>query len=307
MGSEERPCPRAHGCSVGSAVRSVVRRARVVARRMVMPAALALPGIAPALGAQDAVLLRIRPRVGDTLVVSVEQQVYLVGRTRRGGADTTMRMRTATALWSRILVRGFDGEATFITAITDSVSVGAIGSAERVSPDAIMRALEGRRLRMRVTPLGAATLLDAPRDLAAELRGVLSQMPATLPAAAIRVGESWSEAMRIPVSGRDSGGALVRATYRLDSLRASGALAFISMRGTIGRSADVSALPDGTRMSSAGTILGWLVLDRRRGWWLDAITRIALRSTITPPPERSGEPMRLETRIAQRMRVLPER
>jgi hypothetical protein len=257
------------------------------------------------LAAQSAtgVVLRIRPRVGDTLYTRLDQQVEMTASSSQGGIDTSMTVRTTMLLLSRIIVQGSDDAGTTVIAVTDSVAISATGARATMPPDSYRRALQGQRVRMRITPQGSASLLESEVGLNPDLQAVISQIPATLPDGPIELGGSWSQTMVIPLGGaRSANGATLHATYRLDSLSANGGIAYISMRGTLSNDSTKLDPVRRVRLASSGNIQGLMLVDRRRGWWTDTRATITVSSTYSPlSPSRA--PTRVLTRITQRMRT----
>jgi hypothetical protein len=222
-----------------------------------------------------------------------------------------MTVRTSMLLLSRILVQGRDDVGTHVIAVTDSVAITATGSRAAVPPESYRRQLQGQRVRMVITPQGSASLVDNQSALNADLQSVISQIPATLPERAMAVGESWKQSMTIPLmggrsSGRNSGnaagGATLHATYRLDSISRGGAIAFISMRGTLSHDTAKVDPVRRVRLTSSGNIEGLMLVDRTRGWWTDTRATITVTS-IYSPLYGSGPPTRVLTRITQHMRT----
>jgi hypothetical protein len=64
---------------------------------------------------------------------------------------------------------------------------------------------------------------------------------------------------------------------------------------------------DGARLASRGSVTGAFVLDRARGWWADSRVTITLGSTVTPPPGSAAPPVKVQTRITQRVRLVERR
>jgi hypothetical protein len=95
----------------------------------------------------------------------------------------------------------------------------------------------------------------------------------------------------------------LQATFRLDSLTKAGKVAWISMEGTLRRDGSGHELPVGTRVVTAGTIRGQLVVDRIRAWITDARTVIEVESELSQGPGMPGAPMLLNIRVTQRVRV----
>ncbi|HEX5436265.1 MAG TPA: DUF6263 family protein [Gemmatimonadaceae bacterium] len=256
--------------------------------------------------ARGAVTLRINPRVGDTLYTRFDQQVDMTGSTRLGNTDTTVVMHTSMLLLSRVLVQEADNGGTTVLTITDSVALASRGGRDEDMPSpAAQLAMQGQRLRLRITPEGSATILDTPDALAPDLQAVISQMPATLPDTPVRVGGSWSQVMAIPIPGEltEKDAATLHTTYHLDSLSRDGSIAYISMRGTLSRDSSAAPLPHGVKLTSTGSITGNLRMDRQRGWWTRSTAIIGVRSTLTPPAGRHAQPVHFEMTITQHMRA----
>lgn len=259
-------------------------------------------------GAAQAVNLRIRPRVGDTLRTRFEQQMEITGVTKHHNADTTMTRRSWMLMLSRVVVQVSDNDGVTVVALIDSVDATAQGGRPSISPDSMRHVLQGRRTRMRFTPQGSATMVDAAPGVPADLQSIASQMPATLPAQAVSVGDTWSEDMAIPVAGTGAGtgtasSSSVHTVYRLDSLSRDQGRAYISMRGTYTRDA-APPEPAGLREVSTGTITGSLVMDRKRGWWMDSRAAIVSKSTVLPRTPGSAPPVYVQMHITTRLRVV---
>src|SRR4051812_48857981 len=70
------------------------------------------------------VLLQIRPHVGDTIALSVEQRLELTG----GTGEATRRMTTVTQVFSRAIVTRSTSRGSDVTAITDSIRTATFTS-----------------------------------------------------------------------------------------------------------------------------------------------------------------------------------
>lgn len=300
------------------------RREGAVHGMAAVAAALSL-AILPLQGQQSrTVMLRINPRAGDTLYTRFEQTVEMSGRSLTADSDTAMTMKSSMLLLSHILVNASDARGATVTAVTDSVSLATWRMGRPMPSESARRSMQGKTIQLRIAPDGSATVLQAPDELASDVRAAVSAMPSTLPDHPIAVGDSWKEATDIPMSastggskvggGRQERAATLSATYRLDSLSADGNMAYISVRGTVKRDSTAAPLPRGLRVSSTGSITGAMRVDRRRGWWADSHAIITLESTLTPTrtsAERQGggaetsrhltSPMHVRTRIEQRM------
>lgn len=280
--------------------------------------------------ARDGVWLIVRPRVGDTLRLQLEQTIEISGRRitasqRQGPAvidgsrkkpsspapdygprrDRAATRVTRLQLFAHSLVEASTLQVTTLLATTDSMAMSA-GSAQEASAPLTMMPLpaDGRQVRVRVTPDGTMRVSDPPPG-AMELGSTLASMPGMLPNAPVQVGESWERDIvlpSVPLSGYRADG-VVRARFRLDSLTRGGRDAWISMEGTLQRDGAGRELPAGTRVITAGTMRGSLVVDRVRAWIVDARTTMDVQSEVTPGPAGPATPMLLDMHIVQRVRV----
>lgn len=277
----------------------------------------------------DAMLLIVRPRVGDTLRLQMEQTIEMSGRQAntptRTGPDVVDRPRslpsprgpdygprreraslriTRLLLFAHSVVEASDMSATTLLATTDSMALWAGSGSEVGQPQSMPLPLEGRQVRVRVTPDGAMRVNDPP-PAAMELGATLASLPGMLPEGTVRVGDRWERDIMLPslpVSGFRADGVL-RAQFRLDSVTHAGRNAWISMLGTLRRDGAARELPAGTRVVTAGTIRGTMVVDRVRAWITDARTVIDVQSEVSPGPAGAATPMLLDIRIQQRVRV----
>jgi hypothetical protein len=218
---------------------------------------------------------------------------------RRAAAPARRSTMESTALL-RNIVEGSDSAATTLLILVDSVTLA--GSGIPVPSESDRRRLQGRALRVRVTPHGRMTLLDdaAESTLAA---ATLAGTPAVLPAAPVTVGESWQREIVIPLAEGGRGALRVDALFTLDSVPRGGELAYVSMRGVVLRDT-TPELPPGVHRVMSGTVKGWLAVDRRRAWISDSWTLIAVRSLVTNAGAPERPPLRIDVKVTQRMRVV---
>src|SRR5688500_1253079 len=93
---------------------------RVLVRRLTAVAVIA--SIVP-VAHEQSVLLQIKPKVGDTLRLRIEQEMEISGVGKVRDADTTITMRSSMLMLSRSIVVESDNEGTIVRSITDSVAV----------------------------------------------------------------------------------------------------------------------------------------------------------------------------------------
>ena len=249
----------------------------------------------PARAAAQGVSLELRPRVGDTLTVRMDQEVEMVGTTRVASGDSVVRVTNGMYVVSRAVVERSDGTGTTMLAMTDSVSLTSSNAPARALEEA-RQALVGQKVRVRVAPDGATELLgdDVGRE---DLRDLFAQMPATLPREKVAVGDRWTRAMPLPPPG-----GTVKAVFRLDSLSRGGEVAWVSISGAITRDS-VPEPRSGARVNMTGRVVGTLTVDRARGWLTASRTTIVVNSTMSPPAGAKGPPMRFRMRVTQSMRT----
>jgi hypothetical protein len=278
----------------------------LVATRFALSVAVSLvcsAAVAVAAHAQT-VALRIEPPVGETVRMRLDQRVEMSGTTRMRDADSTATVVTTLLLISRTFVERRDRDASILLASTDSVVASSTGADSQVVAAEMRRALQGKRVRLRIAPDGATELVGGDVAGNAELNALFSQMPATLPDTPVAVGQSWSRVMVAPVgTGHTPGGGKLQATFKLDSLSRNGDLAYVSLVGTLSRPPSTK---DGwATLTLSGSMTGSLVVDRRLRWISDARMTYAVRSTVTPTSASTAAAMRFRMKVTQWVRVIP--
>lgn len=267
---------------------------------------LAPPLAAQAAPAAGAIFLQIRPRTGDTLRVRLDQTVEMAGTVRgRDSATSTTTESSTLVVLSRLHVESADQDGVTIVAETDSVRLTSPPSSASGAMLAWAQAVQGRRVRFRVATDGSTSPAGDPEGRAGPTGPIVAQMPATLPRKAIAPGTSWSSALEVPVTGGIGPKAMatLTATFRFDSLSRSGELAYISIRGRLSRASPEVKEGVASVVETAGTVTGYLLVDRRRGWITDARTSLSVRSLVAPSV-RGKPPMRVQVTITQWMRVM---
>jgi len=256
----------------------------------------------------QAVLLQIRPHIGDTLRMHLTQSVEMTGTTHDRGKDSTSSMTTSIEVFTRAIAEQWTSGGTLMQTITDSVQTRPTSQAS--IDDLRRRALQSKRVWLRVSPDGAMEVVH-DSDPSSELREIFGGMPAMLARQPVKVGDKWSREMQIPLSGDPGGLGLVKATFRLDSLGRNGDIAYVSLRGTMARVAAADAPLPVARYTTSGTLTGTIQIDRRLGWITDSRSSIIVRSTIASAPARKGEPqrspMQVRTKITQWIRAMRAR
>ena len=253
------------------------------------------------LGAQP-VLLQIRPRIGDTLTVSMKQKVEMTGTPAgcvaakgqsraESCSGQTRTMTSVMEVFSRAIIqKGWRGGTT-VLALTDSVRTSTSPGIGRSAKPVRVRGRDSA-FELRVSTDGGAEVVS--ENASEELRAMFGQMPATLSRMPVSVGDTWTRQMRLPIAGKAGQFGLVRATFELDSLGRNGDMAYISMRGTLTHDEK-----DTSDSDLGGSITGSIQLDRRLAWITE--TRAVIDVTSVVNPTTGGGPMRVRTKITQHL------
>ena len=268
-------------------------------------ALMILSGAVPAASGQG-VLLQIKPRVGDTIPMRLDQESEMTGVRRTGSGEASAMVLTTMTMFSRAIVEGNSGDAITVLAVTDSVLVSTTDDRTRGETLQQQAQMRGQQMRFRVLPDGSVTMLQAdgaPREVAQ----VVALMPATFPKTPIPVGQTWTREMSLPV-GTQLGAqvsARVQVKFRLDSVTKNGRLACVSMRGDM-RPAIGPGAASGAVLEK-GLVSGTMLMDRRRGWLKESWFNIAVSSTLKPAASTNDQPIRMQMRITQHMRTVERR
>ena len=256
--------------------------------------------VLPASATAQRYQLRIAPVPGDTLRMQLEQQTEVRGEERPESPARSMKARLS--IYSHAIVTGRANGATTLVAHTDSVVMDSDDEHARNLEEQARRLAGAEPVWLRLAADGTVRLLDDAGNLASDVSGSVSLIPAALPPGALAIGETWMRSMPVPV-GPSADVGTVRATFRLDSVSAGGRIAYISVRGDLARGAMPAAGPRGTMMKVAGSVAGHLNLDRVRGWIADSRFVVTMHSIVEPPASSGISPIRFRTVVTQRMRL----
>lgn len=257
----------------------------------------------------QSVLLQIRPRVGDTLHLRLDQQTEMTGVRR--GSESPVTMTTTMRVYSRAIVEKSAPSATYVRAVTDSVRLTSSDERSLNLSDEARRSLEGRAMTLRISPDGTVSLADTSGDVSRDVAEAVSLMPAAFPHGPVEVGYTWSREMPLPgngqvVAGNTSAAAWLHTKFRLDSVSRRGTYAYISVRG------EMNPDPDADRATAVGPVLekgsisGTMVVDRARGWLTESQFTVIAHSIVRVPGSEDTV-MRFETRVTQRMKTTEKR
>ncbi len=226
----------------------------------------------------------------------VEHDVDEQGTITMASGDSTVRVSTRTTVVLRSKVEAVDSLGAEITSQVESVTVRATGGREesRRARIASGMALQGRTLRMKLAPDGELQLLEDPAlqgaGTVATLTALVDRVPAALPVLPVREHEKWTRHMVLAGAPGDG----IEAQFTLDSLTRHGDFAWVSVKGVM-RDAGADA---------GASVVGWVLLDRRRGW----ITRSRMVMTMRAVTGAQGSlpPMRFVMRVEQRVGEVQE-
>jgi len=268
------------------------------ARRLSVAAALAVAVSAPV--AAQGVTLRIKPHVGDTLRMRLDQESEISGVRKTTNGESSAMVLTTMKMFSRAIIESNTDRGTVVLAVTDSVLLPTTDEHSRGAASIAEAQMRGQRARFRVTPDGTVGTVD-DGDATREVAQVVSLMPATFPKSAIKVGESWIREMALP-AGLQLGAQLsgkLHVTFRLDSVTHAGDWAYVSMRGEM-QPATGPGSASGAVLER-GMVNGTMLVDRKRGWLTESWFNIVVNSLQTFNPAKGILSMRLQTRITQHM------
>ena len=246
------------------------------------------------------VVLQIKPRVGDTLWMRLDQQSELSGVKRTSNGESTALVTATMRMFSRAIVEGVVEKNTMVLAITDSVQLTSTDERARMGILQAEAQMRGQRVRFRVSPDGTVGMTER-EGVSRDVAQVVSLMPAAFPKGPINVGESWVREMAIPGStqlGTRLSGKL-HVTFRFDSLTHSGEWAFVSMRGELQPYLGYAQTPSSD--SEKGTVNGTMLVDQKRGWLTESWFTILMTSVVSQPLATGGATMHMQMRITQHM------
>ena len=260
---------------------------------------------APAASAQS-VMLQIKPHVGDTIRMRLDQESEMTGVRRTRSGEASAMVLTTMKMFSRAIVEGATGDGIEVLAVTDSVLLTTTDDRSRGMTRQLQSQMRGQQLKFHVLPDGSVSMMQAdgaPREVAQ----VVSLMPATFPKMPIAVGETWTREMSLPV-GTQLGAQLsarLQVKFRLDSVAAKSRLAYISMHGDM-RPAVGPGSASGAVLEK-GLVSGTMLLDQKRGWLKESWFNIVVSSSLKPAPATNAQPIRMQMRITQHMHTVGRR
>jgi hypothetical protein len=269
--------------------------------------ALGLVLFAGARASSQAVTLQIKPHVGDTLRMRLDQESEMTGLRRTAAGEASAMVMSSMRMFSRAIVEASAEKGTTLLAVTDSVLLATSDEHARRAAQIAEMQMRGQRVRFRVSPDGTVGINPSGDGAPREIAQVVSLMPAAFPKGAVSVGESWIREMPLP-TGAQFGAQLsgkLHVTFRFDSLTHSGEWAFVSMRGEM-QPATGPGAASGTVLEK-GLVNGTMLVDQKRGWLTESWFSIIVSSMTTPPAATGYLSMHMQMRITQHMRTADRR
>jgi hypothetical protein len=245
-------------------------------------------------------VLQVRPKVGDTLRVTIDQTVAVSGRGRSSGDSAAVR--TSYRVVVSEVVQSADSRGAELIAVLDTVNRTLVPPRDSTPP--IGRANQGAKLRLRMTPDGASQVTRGIEQLDPDVREIFSAMPGILPANPVIIGQSWVRTLPLPAdSASGLAGGRLQATLHLDSLSAGGTLAWVSLTGLLQVPERPAHPATGTATVESGSMNGVFVLDRQRGVLAESRVILHLESVVAMPA--GSPPLQMSVRVTQTMRTSP--
>ena len=268
-------------------------------------ALIILSGSVRAVSAQT-VMLQIKPQVGDTIRMRLDQESEMTGVRRTPTGEASAMVLTTMKMFSRAIVEGAAGDGIEVLAVTDSVLLTTTDDRTRAATQQLQSQMRGQQMKFHVLPDGSVSMMQAdgaPREVAQ----VVSLMPATFPKSPIAIGETWTREMSLPV-GPQLGAQLsarLQVKFRLDSVARKGRVAYVSMHGDM-RPAIGPGSASGAVLEK-GLVSGTMLLDQKRGWLKESWFNIVVSSSLKPTTTADAQPIRMQMRITQHMHTVDRR
>jgi hypothetical protein len=266
-----------------------------------------LTPIAPRFVAAQMVTLQVKPHLGDTLRMRLDQESEMTGVRRTSTGEASAMVINSMKMFSRAIVEGSTIDGTVLLAVTDSLILSTSDEHSRAATMQAAEQMRGQRLRFRVAPDGTVSMAESSDGASREVAQVVSLMPAAFPKGPIKVGESWIREMPLP-GGSQLGAQLpgkLHVTFRLDSLTHNHEWAFVSMRGEV-QPATGPGAAFGTTLEK-GLVNGTMLVDQRRGWLTESWFSIVVNSTMNAPAVSGILSMHMQMRITQHMHTMDRR
>lgn len=242
------------------------------------------------------VRLEIRPHVGDTIHMHLDQEIEVSG-TSPDATEAPRAMTGSTHVRTRAIPILRLASGTRVLALTDSMEITPIGGKRVAAPRS---ALAGARVTLIVGHNGGMRVMDTGEH-DGETTPFFPPAAPMLPDGPVNVRGRWTRTLELPIGTGGGELARVQANFRLDSLSGNGDIAYISMTGTLNRIGGSGGRSRSQR--STGTLAGVMQLDRRLGWITDTQLVLNVQTVITSG-EEGTPPVRVQMKVTQRLRAM---
>src|SRR5215211_1800222 len=132
-------------------------------------------------GVAQTVTLQVKPRVGDTLRMRLDQESEMTGVRRTNTGEASAMVTNGMKMFSRAIVEGATEQGTTVLAITDSIILSTTDDRTRAATMRAQQQLRGQRVRFRVAPDGTVGMMESSDGARREVAQVVSLMPAAFP------------------------------------------------------------------------------------------------------------------------------
>jgi hypothetical protein len=269
--------------------------------------AMAISGLGASAAQGQKISLQLRPHVGDTISMRLEQETEVSGRRDAKSANSSTAPSSSwsstSISWSRAIVESAVPAYTTIDAVTDSV-LQPNPAAKTLMPGP-PRPVKGQQVRLMVAPDGSMTMPNGAAGQSSGLARAASLIPATFPAEPVRVGDKWTREAALPAGTSQFGAGVVgrvKAVFRFDSLTRAGDLAWVSIHGDLVPDEKAHAAEGGLAVED-GVVTGYMVIDRTRGWLTESSFSIIAHSVMRPAFGVAAQPMHFTVHLTQSLRT----
>lgn len=242
------------------------------------------------------VRLQIRPQVGDTIHMRLDQEIEVIG-TSLAAAGAPKSMTGSIHVRTRAIPLRRLASGSVVRAVTDSIAFAPVGGTPVTTPRS---ALERSAVTMIVGHDGGMQVMDTGEH-DGETTPFFPPTAPMLPKSPVNVGGRWTRTLELPIGDGPAGIARVEANFRLDSLSGNGDIAYITMNGTLNRIGETART--GGSQRSTGTLSGRMQLDRRLGWITDTHLVLNVHTVITSG-DAGRPPAQVQMKVTQRLRAM---
>ncbi len=256
--------------------------------------------------------LKIRPPVGDTIYMRMEQKFEMLPDTssskKKGGRSKSVSLFSANvSIDHRILSVQWDGDCTYMEFIADKVDITPEEALELPMFASTKARGTDNKVSFKIRPDGSVSMITGNDD--SRSSGVVwSHLPAILPSKDVAVGDTWVKDMAVPMGPSQSENGTVKAQFRFDSVSKDARYAYLSMSGTISNNPTASNSPTaGTASPTApGSMSGSIMIDRKIGWVAESQFTMSITSMVKVG--KNDPPKKVTMKVTQTLKtVLPKR